>query len=349
MADEITPQDRHHADEEFKRQSDGRAGFARSKMPDWAPAALVCAYEKALGSIERLRQDVERERLHGHYPPAYWETLYPGGLVRCLGAVEVEAAMLWRLAHYHPEMRAAWNVVVSHPCDGPLAARFLARGWTTDDIPNYFIEELGRGLRVSERVPTRPAAVRKRSAERVARLATELAQAIEVDDDAKAVSRGYLAQYLGVKHLRYRVTTGQPVYLDMRVLPFLSYRPVPGEVRRSDIEDDEGEELPWDKWPVLARYEWVCDALEDDNLATVLRSYSQRMDEIAFAEPEIKRPNSGLPAARILINYISEFFREWYGAPCDDAVALFVSAALDLSEPLGRDDVRPRVRRSKGA
>jgi hypothetical protein len=323
------------------------ARLARVNMPEWVPKALVRAYTEALRSVIDLRRQDRWRRLRGE-PESPLLDLFaqpPEALHRW----EQRAGLLWRLANYHPDMRGAWDTVMSHPREGTLARRVPGLRADNEAWVSFLIDEIERALRVFEGLPKRSVGERKQGLNQVARDTAALIERIEQDPDASALSRRLLGKLLGVKHHRELVANGEKPFPGNELFPFLSYSPSPHELRgTSAIEGKDGNILPWDKWPAIERHAWVCGAINEEDLTGVLRFFLELVNAEAAIEPPIKRPNSGSPQTRFVAGAVADLFLSFYGSPLDDKVALFVSAALNLPEPLGRDNVRPVVKRARG-
>lgn len=93
----------------------------------------------------------------------------------------------------------------------------------------------------------------------------------------------------------------------------------------------------------------VVDIARNAHLTDVLAVFQTRLAELeATYTARIKQPlrdDGGLRAA--LIRAIHDFFMNATNKPHDDAVAVLVTAGLDLDTPLTRDDIRPYTGKKK--
>ncbi|MCA8199199.1 hypothetical protein [Burkholderia vietnamiensis] len=344
MADPVEQIDTKKMGRRLERHRAKQEKIARSKLPVWAPNALIQEFTASLSGIANSRRSVRRERLSG--ADSLSRSIF-GDPQDALRYWEKRAALTWRLANYHVEMREAWRAIENRFRDGVLASRPVARRVDADMLLSMLVEEIRLALEKFDRMTMRPAVERKRSLSRIAQKVAELADAIEADPDARALARGLFAHHLGVRHLQDRRRRGESIPVAFAHIPSFSYRPAPGEFSANDIEGESGE-LSWEEWPAAMRLSWLCETIEGEELPAELRFYAGLLSDAASAEPDIKRPNSGSPKTRFLIGRVSEFLRAWFGSSLDNEAALLVSAALNLPEPLGRDDVRPRVKRALG-
>lgn len=338
MNDDAVPSNwQRQTEERTDRHAARVRRFARARLPKWVPDALAGRYARALKYVVQARRDVRRPRnqwvdqiLHGPLDPQ-----------TRLRYAEEHAELLHRLAHYNG-MHAAWHTITTRERIG-LARPDLAAD--VDLVVGLLIDRIDFLLVDFDRLPKRTAKERKDGAGRVARLAAKLAQAIEDDVDGRALANRYLARQVIVEHHREHEADDKPlplehypIHMDLWDNLFPPYDPFN---RVSDtIIDETGDDAPFDSWSAHDRLAWLLRCIQRLPLSVLLRDFATDLQRVANTEPEISRPNSGHARARFLIRRLSKFMHGYYGSPLDNAVALFVSAALDLPVPLGRDEVR---------
>jgi hypothetical protein len=314
--------------------------LAQSKLPEWAPDTLVRSYAASLQFVAHARQDVHRERLHGPIP--LQTEIFGDPNVRLRQASE-EAALIWRLATYHPDLRTAWRTIITRERTGFTRP---SRAVDVDLIVAMLIDEIKSSLCDFDRLPKRTGKERRLGAGRIARQMLELAQAIEQDEDAHRLASGYLARQAINQHIRDH-WPGENQALPLEQYPVhwhlweALYPPYNPFNRLSDSTVDEtGDDVPFARWHAHDRLAWLLRFIGTTPMDDLLRNFATDLQRVAATEPKISRPNSGEARTRFLIRRLSEFMRGCYRSPLDEAVALFVSAALDLPAPLNRDDVR---------
>lgn len=311
-------------------------------LPEWAPNALLHKVRRNLCGTALCRRAAREEpgNSHPECSDPYCVHCQPGA--HHLNAMNVTRARLIRLATY-PDMRGAWESVAKSERKGRFSQLAGAQSVGADGICSMLIDEICRAVNAFEHLPKRSAAQKKKGAAKIARLARELATAIDSDEDGRRFAARFLAGHIGVRHLAHRVELGETPRAWMMFSPELSYQPQPGY-----FESDDGSIPQWDTWPDIEKFRWLSDEIQATSMRDLLSNFAEGMTEIAESIPLISRPGSGNPRARFLAAELSKFMQGWFDSPLDDTVARFVAAALDLPEPLSRDDIRPGRKRAAG-
>lgn len=116
------------------------------------------------------------------------------------------------------------------------------------------------------------------------------------------------------------------------------------EYRRDDGESIESI-IASPYIPLEQRMVEACDIAINLCLTDVLAVFAERLAELSKTyQAEVKHPNRDGQIKPVLIKKLSRFFRHMFNQPYAEAVALIVNAALNLENPLGRDDIRPYTR-----
>ena len=320
------------------------AKIAGRLLPQWVPNALLREVRGTLSATAKARSAAREQPLRSSPHPECSDPY----CVHChveahfLNALNARRVRLIRLATY-PDMRAAWETIARSERKGRFSRLAGAQRVDADGICSILIDEILRAVNAFEDLPKRSAAQKKKGAGRIAQLARELAVAIDSDEDGRRFAVRFLAGYIGMRHLAHRVDLGETPRAWMALCPELSYQPTPVH-----FESDDDSIPQWDKWPDIEKFRWLSDEIQATSMQDLLSSFAEGMTEIGEGTPLISRPGSGNPHARFLAAKLSKFMEGWFGSPLDDTVACFVSAALDLPEPLSRDDIRPRRKRAAG-
>ncbi|MBO7806126.1 hypothetical protein [Burkholderia pseudomallei] len=317
--------------------------FAHARLPEWAPDVLVRRYADALESIVYARHAVRRHGVNPTMDKLDQQVHRGVDPETRLRHAEERAALLYRLAHY-TGMHAAWHTITTRERVGPGSFADLA---AYDDVAvSMLIEQIEFSLDHFDTLPKRTAKERKHDAGRVARLANELAQAIEEDVDGRALALDYLARRIVIQHFRDHEGGVESPALQWGLTNLNIWLAPPYDPFKSDSTVDKSKDaVPFARWDAHARLQWVLRSIGTTSLSALLRDFSADLQQVATAEPEIRRPNGGAPGTRFLIRRLSIFMRDYYDSPLDDTVARFVSASLNLSMPLGRDEVRDATAR----
>ncbi|MGN4108097.1 hypothetical protein ACS0X5_03795 [Burkholderia gladioli] len=341
-ADDINEIDWTASDRRIERREHRIAKIADRLLPKWVPNALLREVRRNLFSTSLCRRGA-REISGNPHPECsnpYCPHCQPDA--HYLNAMNVERARLIRLATY-PDMRLAWESIAKSERKGQFSRLPGAHSIDADGICSMLIIEINRAVNTFEHLPRRTVAQRKKGAARIAKMARELAAAIDSDEDGRPLANRFLDGYIGARHLAHRIELGETPPAWIAFCPELSYQPPPGYFESGD------DSIPrWGEWPDTEKFRWLSDEIQATSMQSLLSSFAESMTDIAESTPLIYRPGSGNPNARFLAAKLSNFMQGWFGSPLDDAVACFVSAVLDLPEPLSRDDIRPRRKRATG-
>ena len=247
---------------------------------------------------------------------------------------EAELPRLVRLCTYSDEMRKVWRRIAIMPSQGSVDPALA--------ICEHISLTLGRFSQIPKRLP----AERKRSLLRVAKAIDDLLKTIESDSEAKAFLEIALMEYLGNRNLKMRIEDGEAASGHEFRDPSRTLDPsnfVAGE--EGSLEDEPCRQKPWRQWSSFERYAWLYDEASMTGVPELLTFCRDGLDDMVQTPPKIPqpgRPDGGLQP--FLIRSLSGAMMRIYGQPLDDSVALLVSAALDLPEPLTREAIRPYLK-----
>ncbi|WP_175787045.1 hypothetical protein [Burkholderia anthina] len=329
--------------------------LAASKLPNWVPSALAEALASNFSDVARTRQDkrysIFEVQQHPDCTDQYCVHCRP--YERQLKLLDDERAWLMRLAADNLDLRNAWNTIKTKKPNGPRGAS-LRVGADPEILCHSLLQEIKHQFSAGfSAIPRQSAADTKKTASKIATLARKLIDALDEHQGGRELASEVLCGYLAVRNLDHRVSGGEttPAFLSdlpARTWPLFSYAPSPSESGYDVSNEASIDELPWDKQPAVERLRWLCDEIERTDLRDLLHIVAEKIEKDAKRPQQIARPGSGNPRVRVLASALSNWMQSWYGNPLDDVVACLVSAALDLPEPLTRDDIRPRVKRSTG-
>ncbi|WP_233863034.1 hypothetical protein [Paraburkholderia adhaesiva] len=344
-----------HANLLLDRRNRRYGRLAALKLPDWVPDALVRKLAQNMSATALARQYSGLDELIAQPHPDCSNPSCP----HCkptdhqLQRLERERMRLLRLATY-PDMRRAWKVIATQDRRGPLTKKRWAQNVKGDSICGLLLTEIDSQLKGDfTYLPKQSATQTKKSAQHVAKLARQLIDAINGHEGGPGLAADFLCAHFAARNLSLRAKDGEtrPLYLAFVPAyswPSMTYEPDQRESGYDDPDDEPLDTPPWNELPAVDRLRWLCDEVRDTSLCDLLSAFANEMDGQASATPQIARPRSGDPRVRVLTKALSDWMHGWYGSPLDDVVACFVSAILDLREPLTRDDVRPLRKRAAG-
>ncbi|MCA8422048.1 hypothetical protein LGN30_02490 [Burkholderia seminalis] len=329
--------------------------LAAGKLPDWVPDALVEKLARNFSSTAAVRRRGDYDALFSQPHPDCVNPICP----HCkptdyhLHELADQRQLFHRLIAY-PDMRGAWEAIIDRERRGRFASLPLSRHFDGDGLCGLLLDEIERLLNGNfAHIPKQSAAQAKKSAQKVSVLARKLIAAIDEYEDGPSLAAEFLGAQLAAKNVAYRAKEGESIQflalLPARAWPSFTYEPDSRESGYDDPDDEPLDLPPWDELPAVERLRWLCDEVAVTDLRKLLSEFANVMDEAANTPRQIVRPGSGDPRVRVLTKALSDWMQGWFGSPFDDVVARFVSAMLDLKEPLARDDVRPTRKRASGA
>ncbi|CAJ3219693.1 Uncharacterised protein [Burkholderia pseudomallei] len=346
MGDAVTEADR--SERRYRR-------LAADKLPAWVPDALVKKLADNFASTASARGTRSLDVFVGLPHQRCVEPLCPHceAMARHLRWLEDERGRLYRMSTY-PDMQDAWKAIATRERNGPLASRPWARELDGDGLCDLLLGEIEHQLRGNfAHIPKQSAAEARKSGQKIDVLVRKLIAEIDEFQDGPGLAAEFLGAQLAAKNMAYRAKEGESsqllAFLPPSAWPSFTYEP---NSRESGYDDPDGEPLdlpPWDKLPAVERFRWLCREVAATDVRKLLSEFAEVVNDVANAPRQIVRPGSGDPRVRVLTKALSDWMQGWYGSPFDDVVARFVSAILDLKEPLARDDVRPTRKRASGA
>lgn len=308
---------------------------SKHTFPDWAPKRLVEELNRLQAKVGRYRQlyledknetsDSDNQCIECGIN--YWKN--------AADEEEKLTIILYRLLT-HLNMKLAWTAM-QRPVIDP-------KPWKNE--PEYLLwVNIVRAIKdfTYQSAIAKTPAQRSSKLKSVAVMAKNLQDAITSNPDIEGIAKKLMANHLAIQNLDYRCNFGETPSKAEFTRP-LTLSSDCHEAR--DLDDDfDGETfIPWKKKPLVSRLAYWAIEAEETGLNDLLDLFIRCLNAEAESPQEIKQPGRGEAAIKpFLIRRVSEHMFCLYGQPLDDAVAIIVSTALDLKNPLTRDNVRPYI------
>lgn len=310
-------------------------------FPDWAPKRLVEEFNRLHAKVDRYRQlDLEFK----NEPTDSDNQCMECGINSWKNAAD-KVEKLTIILHgllTNKDMEAVWKTI-QRPAVDP-------KPWK--DQPDCLLwNNIVRALKdfSYQFHKAKTPANRSKNLELVVAMAKKLQNAIATDPDIKVIAKELMANHLAILNLEYRCGREETPSQAEFTMPLTLSEDCYEASLVHDYDDmgydfDTDTHIPWEKRPLVYRLSYWATEAEKTSFQDLLDFFIRSLNAEAKNPQEIKQPGRGEAAFKpFLIRRVSEHMLWLYGQPLDDAVALIVSIALNLQNPLTRDDVRPYV------
>lgn len=313
------------------------------ELPEWAPPALVDRIKWTERDIERFTTSPTVPSFFDDIPVSEgFSNFYQQWLKRdqnrspeddLIGPLQEKLLAYKRLAT-HEYMREAWSTLERQSSSVKAEDRK-----NIIDALLYVIEALltrfPKLLAIAE-----PHTKKRNKLARLSKQLQNISNEIEDDVTASRRLRDFVPAYLGAQVLKHRCDAGEEIRDFDREYPQHLFDSDCGGLRL--LVEVFPDDRKWNDRSSLERMTYWAVQAQNLSLTELMRTFADMLEWDADQKPIILQPWRGDSEKRpYLIRGISEFFQSCFQRPLDDAVALIVSAILDLDPVLTRDDVRP--------